>query len=406
MTPNIKASEVKKKTWEKRLDAAKLKDRPKLKDWGRDGFFSVRKEDFLQLRHQKLQCREITDKIFLKEQSERLKDVKNYGTGTIMIPKNQMIDKFDRDIADVRTFINAYEKPAIPCIITRIPIVEKWEGFERWNLHDLKRFKNRYFKVGEDDDGFKLKVRMKYFLKYLKYNSDDSPLVIFDSNFYTDHESKLLMDEFRVPSYFPEDLFELVGEKRRPPHLWFLLGPERSGTCVHIDPLGTSAWNTVIRGRKRWILFPPNTSKTIVKGTDVIIKGEDDEAINYFVDIVPRIKKKYGHEIHMFEFFQEEGETVFVPGGWWHAVLNVENSIAVTQNYCSHANFERVWVRTRSGRKKMAVKWLNQLKIHNPDLAEIAENLNRKDDFQMFDPEDGSSSSKKGSKRKREEAAE
>jgi histone arginine demethylase JMJD6 len=103
------------------------------------------------------------------------------------------------------------------------------------------------------------------------------------------------------------------------------------GTCVHIDPLGTSAWNTVLLGRKRWVLFPPETPKNIAKGIDVINKGEDDEAVNYFVDILPRIKKKWGHMYKILEFTQQPGETVFVPGGWWHAVINLDDTVAVTQ---------------------------------------------------------------------------
>lgn len=305
---NVTAVVVRKKTWERRLDAAKKKHRPKLKDWSRDRFQSARNHEFQSL------------KSLTSSQS------------ALLTLTNGTIDRIPCSELSTAEFIELYEKRYKPCIITSIPSSEGWSVDSSWSPRELtNRFGDSYFKVGEDDDGYKVKVRLKYFYQYMKHNRDDSPLYLFDGNFDQDGTSKSLLGDYKVPSYFTDDLLGLVGEARRPPYRWFVMGPERSGSEVHVDPLGTSAWNTVVAGRKRWVLFPPGTPKSIAKGLDVLAKGEDDEAINYFVDLLPRIKRTHRHVVSPIEFFQEAGETVFVPGGWWHGVLNVEDSVAVTQ---------------------------------------------------------------------------
>lgn len=302
----------------------------------------------------------------------------------------------------VERFIEEYEKPYVPVVIEGIPEAEGWGAVDNWSLKKLrKKYKKVQLKCGEDDDGKSIRMKFKHFAKYMKHQTDDSPLYIFDSAFDEKPETKPLLDDYNVPSYFPEDLFALVGEDRRPPYRWFLVGPKRSGTCVHLDPLGTSAWNTLLVGRKRWVLFPPDVSKHIVKGKNHVRKGEDDEAVNYFMDILPRIKRANSSEtLRCIEFMQYPGDTIFVPGGWWHAVFNVEDTIAVTQNYCSSQNFERVWRKTRSGRKRMAVKWLNKLEKKHPQLVALAKELNASDNFVMY------GSSTMGSSKEEEKAAE
>jgi histone arginine demethylase JMJD6 len=234
-----------KKTWERRMDEAKKKHRPKLSNWSRDGFATIRNVEFLQ-------CRELA-------------------------PAHQLykIDQVDGSRMDKAGFVRLYEQPVKPCVIRDIPRNEGWRAANEWTVDKMNaRLKDRLYKVGEDDDGYKVKAKLKYFVQYMKNNKDDSPLYIFDGNFDGDDISKNLLADYKVPSYFTDDLFHLVGERRRPPYRWVLFGPERSGSSVHIDPLATSAWNTVLQGRKRWVLFPPETPRSIAKGLDVIKKGE------------------------------------------------------------------------------------------------------------------------------------
>jgi histone arginine demethylase JMJD6 len=56
----------------------------------------------------------------------------------------------------------------------------------------------------------------------------------------------------------------------------------------------------------------------------------------------------------------------------------------VTENFCNEGNFEKVWIETRSGRKKLACKWLHELKQHEPLKYEHALALNKRDGFIMY----------------------
>lgn len=42
------------------------------------------------------------------------------------------------------------------------------------------------------------------------------------------------------------------------------------------------------------------------------------------------------------ECVTKPGELLFIPSGWWHSALNLEKSVAVTQNFVSRQNVSRV----------------------------------------------------------------
>ena len=103
--------------------------------------------------------------------------------------------------------------------------------------------------------------------------------------------------------------------------------------------------------------MPPGKgiTKKLCRGKHLTKKGEDDEAIHYFDIVLPRLKAAENHPKGrlplIIECIQRPGETMFVPGGWWHGVLNLDNTIAITENVSNEGNFERVWILTRTGRK-------------------------------------------------------
>lgn len=60
--------------------------------------------------------------------------------------------------------------------------------------------------------------------------------------------------------------------------------------------------------------------------------------LQWWLDFYPLL----ADEEKPIECTQLPGETIYVPSGWWHCVLNLETTVAVTQNFVNSKNFEFV----------------------------------------------------------------
>jgi len=213
---------------------------------------------------------------------------------------------------------------------------------------------------------------------------DDSPLAIYDSDFGDDNATKELLEEYTVPRCFSDDLFSLVDNLHedsqvveRPPWRWILIGPQRSGTGMHVDPLWTNAWVTVLTGLKRWMLFPPETSPEAIG----MFEGQPQiPSVIWFRDYYQKVTcETWPKAWKPVQVLQYPGETVFVPNGWAHVVLNLEGTVAVTHNYASEFGpFERMWQQVVMDEPKFAQKWYRALVRKRPDLAERAKKFHTK----------------------------
>lgn len=299
------------------------------------------------------------------------------------------VPRIDYRNVSKKEFVEKFEAPNIPVVITHV--TDEWKANKHWTEeYFLKNYRSHSFKVGDDDNDNNVYMKMKEFLHYSTTEGllDDSPLYIFDSGFYRSSRSKKtgnnksLLDDYKVPKYFADDLFKLTGG-RRPPYRWMVIGGGRSGTGIHTDPLGTSAWNALIRGHKRWCLFPPNTPKELY---DPVMKPHDREGVSWFDQVYPKFKKRQsngqkslGEQWGMVEVLQQPGETIFVPGGWPHVVMNLDYTVAVTQNFCSLTNLDYVYLNTRHARPKLGEKLyrkIQELGQREPELyGEAAKSL-------------------------------
>eukprot|EP01120_Amphizonella_sp_Union-15-10_P012028 TRINITY_DN526_c0_g1_i2.p1 TRINITY_DN526_c0_g1~~TRINITY_DN526_c0_g1_i2.p1 ORF type:complete len:519 (-),score=115.33 TRINITY_DN526_c0_g1_i2:52-1608(-) len=269
-------------------------------------------------------------------------ELQNYAFDT------HQVDRISSIIFSPTLFQQHYEIPNNPVIFT--DILRSWKALNggkkqnRFWTPDLleKRFPNVLFKISAftpPPNRRRIRMTLTDFNHYMKNQRDPDPLYIFDSGF--GERAPELLRDYEVPRHFWEDFFSVLGNGR-PLYRWFLMGPERSGTGFHVDPYSTSAWNALLYGRKRWALYPPDAVPPGGKRVSFSEAGvENYDAMNileWYFKVYPYLPPN----LKPIEFVQEAGDMVFIPSGWWHAVLNLTDTVSVTQNFCNSQNLHKV----------------------------------------------------------------
>jgi len=142
---------------------------------------------------------------------------------------------------------------------------------------------------------------------------------------------------YELPPHFRDDwLNDWLAEKTKSSpvststdgdYRFVYIGPAGSRTGVHTDVLHSNSWSAQLAGRKRWLLLHPSHAHLVENELGIC-------NVTQFPDDVRAL---------CVEIVQNPNETIFVPGGWYHSVDNLTDSLSVNHNWIDSASLERCW---------------------------------------------------------------
>lgn len=254
----------------------------------------------------------------------------NLNSYTANIPRENEISRMEDLTQDEYT-----EKWSDKPFILTSPVKE-WPIYNKWSTETLlQTYASVKFRAEAVD------WPLETYISYTKNSHDESPLYLFDSHFAEKMDLKIGQQDqedrkgdatYWPPPCFGLDLFTVLNDQR-PDSRWLIIGPARGGSTFHKDPNATSAWNAPLTGSKYWLMFP--SGPNIPPPPGVLVSADLSEVTS------PLSIAEYMLTFHALaratpgckEGICYAGEVLHVPSGWFHLVLNLEDSIALTQNF-------------------------------------------------------------------------
>ena len=155
-------------------------------------------------------------------------------------------------------FVEQYERPNRPVILT--DIANDWPAKYKWKQDNfVEHYGETLFNINtRSTKGYRFRMKIFDFMAYCQHCNGEKFMYVFDKFIFKRDRKKRIVNDFKIPVYFQQDLFDLMDEYDRPDYRWMLIGPNGSGSPFHTDPHSSSAWNCVLHGAKRVTFYPPH----------------------------------------------------------------------------------------------------------------------------------------------------
>ncbi|MGA8499303.1 MAG: cupin-like domain-containing protein [Xanthobacteraceae bacterium] len=204
--------------------------------------------------------------------------------------------------------------------------------FELLSIYSLQQYVDRYWHAAA-------RSPVPYVRWYSKFR---------DLEFqWADDAFALLEGLWNMPYFLPSSSYELP--RCHPPKIidvardgfparGIFISAAGARTRLHSDPWCSDAILCQLSGRKKVVMYSPAAAPDLCRdGTVIDVDNPDRQSFPGFASRPPDI-----------EDFLNQGETLYIPAGWFHHVLTVANSISLTWNFVHTVHAER-FSRYRNG---------------------------------------------------------
>ncbi|XP_017889963.1 jmjC domain-containing protein 4 [Ceratina calcarata] len=267
----------------------------------------------------------------------------------------ECIDYLDPSIS-YDEFFAKYLMENRPCIF-KSSITENWSCKRQWNLDGAPDFDvldilfgdctvpvadcNKKYYNSQSKDDMKMRDYLAYWTDFAKDPYSKSMPLLYLKDW---HCPKLFPNApmYTVPEFFASDWlneYYIANPDLNDDYRFVYMGPQGTWTPLHADVFGSYSWSANLVGKKRWLLFPPTQENFLRDIHGQLIYDATSEELNDYT----KYKAYDRRAVKFIDIIQKEGEIIFVPSGWHHQVINIEDAISLNHNWINGCNIMNVW---------------------------------------------------------------
>ena len=239
------------------------------------------------------------------------------------------IDRLRWDRQDRRAYVREYLNAARPVIVQ--DAIDHWPALGKWTP---EFFRTRYGSLEVVAEGRPWKLGE--LIDRILVSTPENPAPYLHNQLMAKWPPELSADispmpDCTRPNYLESRLF--------PPGVVltyieaYIGGSGAKFPVLHYDGLHTHAFLMQLYGVKEYLVFPPDQSRCFYPRADISANTSIPDIENVDLSRFPLFAQAEGSRFEL-----HPGETLFVPGGWWHTARILTTAIAVSINGVSAVN--------------------------------------------------------------------